>query len=75
MTRWRAVLCFVGMGFTAQAAKVDFNRDIRPLMADTCFHCHGFDANARKARLRLDVRAEALQPAKSGSVPIVPGKP
>ncbi len=55
--------------------KLRFNRDIRPLMSDTCFHCHGPDAKARKAELRLDIREEALKPAKSGAVPIVPGKP
>ena len=75
MNRWLAALFSVTFGLGAEAAKVDFNRDIRPIMADTCFRCHGFDANARKARLRLDVRAEALKPAKSGAVPIVPGKP
>ncbi len=57
------------------AARLEFNREIRPLMADTCFRCHGFDAAARKGGLRLDVRADALKPAKSGAVPIVPGRP
>lgn len=75
MTRWLAFFCFVTFCLMAKAAKVDFNRDIQPVMADTCFRCHGFDEKARKAALRLDVRAEALQPAKSGATPIVPGKP
>jgi len=75
MSRWSAVVCFVVSGLAVEAAKVDFSRDIRPVMADTCFRCHGSDANARKAKLRLDVREEALKPAKSGEIPIVPGKP
>ncbi len=59
----------------ASAAPVSFNRDIRPLMSNTCFHCHGPDASHRKAKLRLDLREEALKPGKSGALPIVPGKP
>jgi hypothetical protein len=46
---------------------LDFNRDVRPLLADNCFSCHGRDANQRKAGLRLDVREEAL--AKGAIVP------
>src|SRR3989442_10281940 len=74
-TWWLAVFFAVSFGLTTEAAKVDFNRDIRPIMSDTCFRCHGFDAKSRKAQLRLDVRDEALKPAKSGAVPIVPGQP
>jgi hypothetical protein len=40
--------------------KIEYNRDIRPLFADTCFKCHGFDKNTREADLRLDVREAAL---------------
>src|SRR6184192_2330784 len=56
-------------------AAVDFNREIRPILTENCFKCHGPDDGARKAKLRFDIRAEALKPAKSGAVPIVPGAP
>src|SRR5438067_7955472 len=55
--------------------QVRFNRDIRPIMAETCFRCHGPDKNSRMAGMRLDLRDEALKPTKSGAVPIVPGDP
>jgi len=71
-----APLVFAGLlGAAESADTVRFNRDIRPIMSDTCFHCHGFDAKSRKGKLRLDVRDEALKAGKSGAIAIVPGKP
>ncbi len=51
---------------------VDFNRDIRPILSDQCFKCHGPDDKARKAKLRLDLREEAVRPLGDGKTPIVP---
>jgi len=50
--------------------KLEYNRDIRPIFAETCFACHGPDSASRKADLRLDRRDAAIQ---SGT--LVPGKP
>lgn len=69
-----ALTCVHGAETTAPA-KVSFNRDIRPIMSDTCFHCHGFDANTREAGLRLDIREEAIKETEDGVLPIVPGDP
>jgi hypothetical protein len=60
---------------TPAAKKVDFIRDVRPILAGKCFRCHGPDDKARKARLRLDVRADATKALRSGSVPVVPHQP
>ena len=52
-----------------------FNRDVLPILSDNCFACHGPDAKQRKAKLRLDVREDAVKPAESGETAIVPGRP
>ena len=67
-------LASVCAAFVARA-EVRFNRDIRPIMAETCFRCHGPDKNARMAGMRLDIRDEALKPLADGAMPIVPGDP
>ncbi|QDU41114.1 Planctomycete cytochrome C [Maioricimonas rarisocia] len=61
--------------WSAAAAEVDFNRDVRPILSGRCYSCHGPDAEAREADLRLDVREEAVRELYSDVHGIVPGDP
>ena len=56
-------------------SEVDYNRDIRPIISQKCFKCHGLDDSHRKGKLRLDDRSHALKGGKSGSPAIISGKP
>src|SRR5438270_5895266 len=63
---------------TSKAADaVDFNFQVRPILADRCFKCHGPDEKARKAKLRLDAAesAYAIRDQNTGLRAIVPGHP
>src|SRR6266545_4139285 len=55
--------------------KIDFNRDIRPILSENCYYCHGHDKNTRKGEppLRLDTK-EGLFGERDGTHPVVPGK-
>ncbi len=72
----RALVCSIGVvtisaiAARASADDIQFNRDIRPILSETCFRCHGPDSAARKADLRFDRREVAV---KLGA--IVPGQP
>src|SRR5438552_7375590 len=62
-------------GAQPSATGIDFNRQIRPLLSENCFACHGPDENKRKAKLRLDTKQGAFAPLRDGSFAIIPGKP
>ena len=57
------------------ASPIDFNRDVRPILSDNCFACHGPDSAKIKGGLRLDRRADALQGGESDGPAVVPGQP
>src|SRR5580693_2420554 len=76
-----ALICGMAAGVRAEDVapgdhnkSLSFSRDIRPILADKCFKCHGPDAGERKGKLRLDNAKDATSPAASGSAAIVPRK-
>lgn len=77
----QSLVCLIRIGVlfalttpvTAAEPQVDFNRDIRPILAKNCYACHGPDETHRARKLRLDQREAAIKPLKNGNTPIVPG--
>ena len=78
----RLVLVLVSSAAVTHAAEthpaasqrlIDFNRDVRPILSENCFACHGPDKNKRKAGLRLDLREDATAKLDSGDYAVVPG--
>ena len=67
-----ALALFAGTLY-AEETPVSFNKQIRPILSDKCFACHGPDAATRKANLRFDIEKDALAALKSGGFAIVPG--
>jgi Protein of unknown function (DUF1553)/Protein of unknown function (DUF1549)/Planctomycete cytochrome C len=68
------LLAVLSLARAEAAEPLRYNRDIRPILSENCFSCHGPDANHRKAGLRLDVREETLKAVESGEIAIVPGE-
>jgi hypothetical protein len=76
MTPLRFVhVLFLSISVLFADADVEFNRDIRPILSDKCFACHGPDAANRKTKLRFDIESGARAELKNGGFAIVPGSP
>jgi len=65
----------LALGTSSQAETVSFNKDIRPILSENCYACHGPDEESRKADLRLDIEAHAFESHGKYDPAIVKGKP
>jgi mono/diheme cytochrome c family protein len=71
---WTAIGATIARAEPASSEKISFDRQIRPILSENCFACHGPDDKTRKAKFRLDTKAGAFAPLRSGDSAIVPGK-
>ncbi len=77
MAALSGLMCTVLLSISLQAKAEDvlYNRDVRPILADNCFACHGFDIAKREAGLRLDTQEGSIAALESGLAAIKPGSP
>ena len=78
MTRFQIILCAALAGSLAPVAAEDrviFNRDVRPIIAEYCFHCHGPDPGSRKEGIRFDREEGFFAPRSEAGPTVVKGQP
>src|SRR3979411_2066172 len=70
---WKTLVLGLPLAVVAHGEGIEFNRDIRPILSDKCFSCHGPDATKRKTKLRFDSEQGARIDLGNGHLAVVPG--
>src|ERR1700680_2582962 len=73
LRHWSSLVALAVALATQANAAVDFNREIRPILSDNCFKCHGPDDKQRMAKLRLDIRDGGVFAPRPKGALIIPG--